>query len=123
MPKAQVVLDAVHVDLKTCPGGYVKLRRLTYGESLKRKSMMTVAIEKSSGKDAQAMVHMANREISYFEFGTCILDHNLEKEDGSLFNFKNSVEIDLLDPRIAEEIELEMNKLNNFEDDAETLGN
>lgn len=117
MAKAQATSTIEHYDLKTCEGGWVKLRRFSYGESLERKSKISLSFAAGKGSDNRASMDMASKEVAFFEFSRCVVEHNLEKEDGTLFNFKNKVDLLLLDPRIGEEIESYINKLNNFEDD------
>ena len=58
MPRATAdVITAVHLDLKSCAGGFVKLRRLTYGQKLHRQSMaMKMAMSQSKGQDVQAQI-------------------------------------------------------------------
>jgi hypothetical protein len=49
-------------------------------------------------------VKQAQTAVGEFEFATCIVEHNLEKADGTPMNFKNGIDFQLLDGRIGEEI-------------------
>lgn len=119
MPRATAdVITAVHLDLKSCAGGFVKLRRLTYGQKLHRQSMaMKMAMSQSKGQDVQAQIDMGNEAVTIFEYASCIVEHNLEDDNGKLLDFKKEVDVRRLDPRIGEEIEIAIGKLNNFEED------
>lgn len=120
MPVAQNPLDETQkFDLTSCPpDGYVVLRRLTYGEVIKRRALtkLSMAMEKGQ-KDFKGEMAMASIEINQFEYAKCVIDHNLEKLDGTKFNFNNANDLNLLDPRVGQEIETFMNKMNNFEED------
>lgn len=128
MPRAtNNVLDTHRVDLKTCEGGFVVLRRMTYGQWLKRQEiMMSLQMrseEAKNGKKGQEMVAdvaIAGLEVARYEFATCIAEHNLEDDNGTPLNFQSAFTIDILDPRIGQEIGEEINKMNTFEED---LGN
>lgn len=118
MARAQVSIEPEHFDLKSCEGGYVKLRRLSYGKKKERAAMTSMSfIMNKKSDDIQAEMAMANLEVTKYEFSNCIVEHNLEKEDGTLFDFKSAADIELLDPRIGEEIDMLITKLNNFEAD------
>lgn len=118
MPKAYAVSDTERLDLKSCEGGFVTLRRMTYGQMLQRREMVKMSMALGKGKDTVGEMALANKHVSYLEFSWCIIDHNLEKDDnGTLFNFKNSADVDALDPRIGSEIDEKINEMNNYEDD------
>lgn len=116
MPRAEAnVTEEIYRDLKSVPEGFVVLRRMTYGESVQRKAMIRLSME--GDKDVRSEIAMANIEINNFEFAHCILDHNLEKNDGSKFNFKNPQDVALLDSRVGDEIESLIRELHSFEDE------
>ena len=124
MPRAtNNIEDLVEVQLKTCPGGYVRLRRMTYGQYLKRRSMameMQMQTGASKGQGATMGIEMAELAVAEFEFGICIAEHNLEDEAGNALDFRQKFAVHVLDPRIGQEIGDHINKMNSFEDD---LGN
>ncbi len=129
MPKAVADLVAVeHFDLKSCEGGFVRLRRLSYGQKLQRQNMASkMAFEGGGGrkKDSRAIMESAVEAVTLFEFSCCIAEHNLEDEHGNLLNFSAPRDVQRLDPRIGEEIDGLISKLNNFEaqDEENTEGN
>lgn len=123
MPKAiSNNQDTTREELKTLPGGYVVLKRLTYGEKLQRRAMVSGMKIRGGGKskDFEGEMNLVNEQATLFDFQRCIVEHNLEKDDnGTLLNFSNIQDIRVLDPRVGEEIDELLNKLNNFEDDEE----
>lgn len=127
MPKATAnVQEAERHELKTCPGGFVALRRLTYGQKLERKAMASIASAESQGRGSKNMkmqIAMVNEQATLYDFTHCIVDHNLEGDDGQKLDLTSVNVIRLLDPRIGEEIEQAMDKINNFEEDDPDLGN
>lgn len=122
MPKATAnTLATEHHDLKSLPGAYVVVRRLTYGETLQRRSLLTMEMTGSSSKDAKAEIAMANRKSTEFDFQKCVVDHNLfaDDEETRKLNLGNPTDLDLLDPRVGQEIEQILDTLNNYDPDAE----
>lgn len=117
MPKATTnVQDTERKDLKTLPEGYVVLRRMTYGEFMKRRQM-TSNLSVSGGKgrqDFSGVLELANQKVTEFEFASCVVEHNLEDEEGNLLNFKNPVHLQMLDPRVGEEISSYIDEMNQF---------
>lgn len=112
-------------DLKTLPGAYVEIRRMSYGEKMERSGLMSGLKVKGSNrsKDFEGELAMANRRVTEYEFATCIVDHNLEKEEGVPFDFKRPADLALLDGKAGEEIGVYMNKVNSFDEEGEeTLG-
>lgn len=122
MPKATTnIQDTERYELKTCEGGFVELRRLSYGEFLKRRQMSTnLALKSGAGKDFEGVMELANEKVTEFEFANCIVDHNLEDENGEALDFRKVHHLKMLDPRIGEEISTYINKMNQFDED---LGN
>lgn len=122
MPVAVVVLEPVHKDLKSCPpDGYVKIKRMTFGEKQQRRSFnskMTMKAQKGS-KDVNTEVEMFNTQAELFDFKVAIVDHNLQDVDGRPLNFTNPEDVKKLDGRIAEEIGKYIDEINNFEDEEE----
>lgn len=128
MPVATADLSALtRKDLKTCPGGYVVLRRMTYGQKLDRmKHVGKLSVDmRGKGKGGtKGEMEMLQKGSTIYDFQACIVEHNLEKNIGTEenprivpLNLKLMTDIDLLDPRVGEEISTAIDELNNFEDD------
>ena len=102
-------------ELKSCEGGYVTLRRLEYGEFLSRRQMSS-SMKIAAGKDKQFMGEMdlANQAAIEFEYAHCIVDHNLEDENGKKLDFKKPRDFKRLDPRIGQEISQYIDEMNQF---------
>lgn len=117
MPKATTNIgDTQRFELETCPGGFVVLRRMNYGEMLERRTLAGKLNFEGAGKgDTQAYINMANRVVTEFEFKNCIVDHNLENEGGQALDFRSPVTISLLDPRIGDEISRLIDSMNQAE--------
>ncbi len=123
MPKATPSTEPVHVALKTCPGGFVDLLRMSYGQKTTRAEMaMSTAMKgdptKKGGDDVELVMAIAQTATTLFEFNHCVVDHNLYEDDEERvkLDFKSPNILDKLDPRIGEEIALEIGKLNNYEE-------
>lgn len=110
--------ETVRHELKTCPGGFVVLRRMTYGQVIQRRSLskMSILTQRGKGNSVQGELAMASRDITLFEFAHCIVEHNLEDNNGRTLNL-GGPDFDLLDPRIGQEIEEQIAKMNDFEED------
>lgn len=123
MPRATVdVNETTRHDLKSCPGGYVVLRRLSYGEYLQRREM--VGRMRFTGKKLdEAEMVAANKIVTAFEFKNCIVEHNLEDDNGQLLDFRSDISLRRLDPRIGEEIGNLIDAMHAPPDDEESLGN
>jgi hypothetical protein len=106
MPKATVSVEPEEFALRSCDGAWVKLRRMSYGERLHRQDIaMTMSMQQDNRtKSGKMEIKQAQTSVGAFEFGACVVDHNLEKEDGTPLNFKNGMDFGLLDGRIGEEI-------------------
>jgi hypothetical protein len=125
MPKATTSIeDTQRKELKSAPpDGFVVLRRMNYGEVIQRRTMVKLSVESSGGKkDFRGEMAMASREVARFEFANCIVDHNLEDDNGNKLNLANEVDFSRLHPRIGQEIDKYISEMNNFEED-EDLGN
>jgi hypothetical protein len=117
VPRATVVTEPVHKDLKNAPpDGFVLLRPLPYGQALRRRDMasrMTLeASRRNNGDDNKMVIDTFQRVSKKYEFEHCIVDHNLEDERGQKLNFAADETLDRLDPRIGEEIERYLAELN-----------
>jgi hypothetical protein len=119
MPRATAqVAETTRHELKTCPGGFVELRRMTYGQVVERRALMKLSVTAKKGqKDLAGEMAMANAAITQYEFRHCIVDHNLEDDNGQKLNLSSSVGFSSLDPRIGQEIEKRIGEMNNFEEE------
>jgi hypothetical protein len=126
MPKATTnINDTERHELKTCPpDGFVLLRRMNYGEMLERRAQ-TGKLNLNTGKDqsTEAFIQMANRLVTEFEFRTCIMDHNLTDDNDNPLDFRKPTTLNMLDPRVGDEISDLINKMNQAEVTSESLGN
>lgn len=121
MPVATVTQKTEQFDLKSCPGGYVVIKRMTHGQKLARQdlsSKMKIDTGKKA-KGATAEIDMMRAVVAHWEFQNLIADHNLTDESERLLNFRYIPDIDMLDGKVAEEISTYIDKVNNFEADAE----
>jgi hypothetical protein len=132
--------ETIHKDLKSLPGGWVEARRLTYGEKLQRRAMvsgMKIKMQDRKSKkndDMEGEMNLVNEAASLFDFQKCIMDHNLEAEitgpigdvnsDEPVSNTRKldlttAADIKKLDPRAGEEIDTWLSEINNFDEDEE----
>lgn len=134
MPKASVSTAPVRHELRSCPGGFVVLRRMSFGEKQYRTEIATEQALKMKGgqnrqqrrnaknQDSELDIKLLNRKVAEFEFANLILDHNLFEDDEETIklDFKNDPRaLDKLDPQIGDEINQVIADMNNFEDDSE----
>jgi len=121
MPRAtNNIEDLEHFDLKSCPGGFVDLRRMTYGQYLRRQGMaMDMQMKGGDGRSKANVIDidLGQEKVTHFEFSVCIAGHNLEDDNGNQLDFKNAGHVQILDPRVGQEIGDLINKMNSFEED------
>jgi len=126
VPRATVVFSETEdFKLKSCEGGIITLRRMSYGQKLARQEQavkMTMKQEARGSKSGEMSMDMLQHAATLFDFRACIVDHNLEDENGQKLNLTNYADMDRLDPRIGEEIADHINRMNNFEDDLAESG-
>jgi len=131
--------ETIHHDLKSLPGAWVEARRLTYGEKIARRAMvsgMKIKMQdrkKKKDDTTEGEMNLVNEMATLFDFQKCIMDHNLEAEitgpqavtDGEippetrLLDLTQPADIKKLDPRVGEEIDTWLSELNNFDEDDE----
>lgn len=131
MPKATVSTATTKYMLKTLPGdpespdpleqpGFVVLKRMTWGQKLHRQQMATSQSGEITGRRMTKLdIELMSRTVAEYEFRHCISEHNLTDEQGALLNFRDPKSIDLLDPRVGDEINKYIAEMNNFEEDDE----
>lgn len=122
MPRATVdITDIKHFDLKSCPEGYVVLQRLTYGQFLERQQMATQLTMSTSREDNKREPHaqlaLAQLATAIFEYKHCIKEHNLEDDAGNPLDFRQPHVVQVLDPRIGQEISRYIDEMNQLESD------
>lgn len=135
MPKATVSHETHRYDLRTCPGGFVELRQLSYYEMMHRRDIASKmfteqkvqtgrARQKQSPEETiRAQYEIMNVAIMEFEFKNCIVDHNLEDDSGIKLDFNNPLTFRMLDPKIGEEIGRLIDDLNQEAEDLGPLAN
>lgn len=125
MPKATVSHQGVRHDLKTCPGGFVELRPLSYEEILVRRDGVTsMSLEREGVTDdgnVRMQIATMQKWARDYDFRNCIRDHNLEDENGVLLNFSNAETLRMLDPKIGREIETLIDDINGESDDEDSM--
>lgn len=120
MPKATVSHETFRKELRTCPGGFVVLRTLSYYEMMRRRDIASkLYTEQKVGKRnrqdtefLKAQLEVMNVAIMEFEFANCIVDHNLEDENDVKLDFTNPMTFKSLDPKIGQEIADYIDELN-----------
>lgn len=116
MPVATRKTAIVHHDLKTCEGGYVELRQLSYDEMLERRDGATQILMERGVKNEpapQMAIKIANKWSNEFTFPRCIVDHNLTDDKGVQLDFsKPAFVFTHLDPKVGAEIERLIDELN-----------
>jgi hypothetical protein len=117
MPRATInPADTQRHELKTLEGGYVVLRRMSYGKFLDRQSdAMMMKVTGDAAGDREMDLRMMGRQTALLEFKECVVEHNLEDENGNVLDFSKPGTLDILDPRIGQEIGEYLNALNSFE--------
>jgi len=135
MPRATIDTQATErFDLKSLPkteneeGGFVELKKLSYGQILERRDMgAKIAIEglgdsRSREEDLKVTTEMIQKAVTEFEFRMAIVSHNLEDEHGTLLNFANPVIVHSLDPQVGQEISELIDDMNQWESDLRGKG-
>lgn len=133
MPVATITETSKREELKTLPGAFVVIKRMTYGQKLTRQQMaMKMQMRGTTKRDSTLDIEMMNRLTSLWSFANLIEEHNLTERmpDGSErpLNFSNAADVEKIRSDIGEEIDTLVDKLNNFDSDADesepgTLGN
>jgi len=124
MAVATITQPTENFKLKSAPpDGYVTIRRMTWGEKLKRQSMMTKyrmeMAKTTKDKDMALDVDIMQEKVSHWEFANLIVEHNLTHEKETALNFRNIADIDRLGPIVGEEIQKYIDEMNSFEEEEE----
>jgi len=134
MPRATVSTEHEKFDLRTCPGGFVVLRQLSYSEMMHRRDVAARlyyeqkapprnrAERRAQKKDnadenTRAELEVLNVKIMEWEFAKCVVDHNLEDDNGTKLDFTNSMSFDVLDPKIGAEINEYIDDMNQEDEE------
>lgn len=119
MPRATVSTDTFRKELKSLPGGFVELRQLSWAEMMKRRdlaSRMYADVSTKAGAATQETIRqymeVVNVAIMEFEFKNCIVDHNLEDDNGDKLDFNNPMALQVLNPKVGSEIDRYIEELN-----------
>lgn len=123
MPVATVTSSTDRKELKSCPpDGFVVIRRMTYGESLKRKEMMAsiaMQMDGKKGEGTKMQMDLLQEKTALWEFANLVVDHNLTDEKERKLNFKDPKDVMMIRGQVGDEIQMYINELNSFEDDDE----
>ena len=116
------VEDITRYDLKSLEGGFVTIRKMTYGQKLKRQEIafdMTMESGGSRKKQGRDMsISQMQSAVSEYEFSICIADHNLEDSQGRKLSFTNPYDVRALLPEVGSEIEKAIEAENNFDEES-----
>jgi hypothetical protein len=113
MPKATVSQETVRKELKTLTGGFVELKKLPFGLLLERRDNASkMSMSGRGANDGKVDIALMQRWSRQFEFQHCIVNHNLEDDQGKKLDFNNDMSIYALDPKIGQEIEKYLDDLN-----------
>jgi len=121
MPDATISPELHHYDLKTLPGGWIKLRQLPYYDMLVRRDKGSSASMEQQvdgrRRGQQQTAKMVLESLQTWErdymFKQCIAEHNLEDKNGAVLDFNNPMAIRTLRPDIGMEIERLIDDLNS----------
>lgn len=87
--------------LKSLPGGWVKVRRFTHGE---RKARLDHILSyHSGGEDEGGMAKISQAIGAQYDFEHAIVDHNLGDGDRK-YDFTKKADVWALDPEVGDEI-------------------
>lgn len=132
MPKATVDPGTHHYELKTCPGGFVELRTLSFHEMEMRKDIAGRMYQEEKVSRARqgksrvdedevmrAYFESMNVKVTEFEFRACIIDHNLFVDDAETqkIDFTKPMHTWKLNPKIGEEISKYIAELTQIDED------
>lgn len=122
MPVAVFINKTDRFELDTVPEGYVVVRRMNYGESLKRQAMATKIYmeQNTASKDMRGEVDIQSELVTFWEFANLVIEHNLTDESDRPLNFKNVADVVRLDGPVGDEIGKIIDEYNGTRDSDET---
>lgn len=118
MPIAQATSETTRKDLKSCPGGFVELKKMSFSEKTKHDSMQQMSVANPGRGNSVNKINVdidVSRQLAY-AFRCCVVDHNLQKVNGDKYNFQNAADLDSLDPAVGTEIGNLIDELNTLPD-------
>ena len=119
MPRATLSLAPTRYNLKHCPEGYVELRRMSFGELLASQDLayqVSVKANEQNQDDPELGMNMSQMAVHEYQFKTCIVDHNLEDEQGNKLNFQKVPQhVHMLDPLVGQEIARQIDLMHRLE--------
>lgn len=129
MPKATVTQETKRIDLRSCEGGFVELRTLSFHEMNIRQEMAArvyqeqKTLKKGEKRKPDAVIRgyfeIMNVAVTQYEFRNCIVDHNLEDENGIAIDFTEPMQKWRLDPKVGQEISEAIDELNQLDQEDE----
>lgn len=125
MPVATRKAETVKHDLKTCEGGFVVLRQLSYDEVLERRDGATQMLMERGVRNRdnpQMAIKIANKWANTYSFPRCIVDHNLTDSNEILLDFSKPEQVfKFLDPKVGAEIEALIDEMNQEAEENENF--
>lgn len=128
MPVGTVSQTTERKELKSLPpvagedGGYVVLKKLSYGQILLRRDMSSKMIMEQRARrkgrnadsdDVQKVEMELMQEVTrLYEFANCIVEHNITDAAGQPLDFSKQVHIKALSPQVGQEIETYIDEMN-----------
>ena len=127
MPNATVSADfSDPVELKSLEGAFITVRPLPYGKKLERReraSKMFMEWNERQGRQVsqeemqRISIEFLNRWSFAYDLKHCIGDHNLEDGAGKKLDLDNPATLDILDPKVGNEIEVILGRINGDEEE------
>lgn len=99
-------------------GGWIELRRLSYGEKLAKDAeamKMRFAMDSGPTQSMDAELSLISEFVTLMEFSKCIMNHNLTDDNDKPLNFRDPASVRSLDPRVGDEISGLIGEMNDFE--------
>jgi hypothetical protein len=90
---------------------------MSYGKYLVRQEMaLKLKVQAQQGsRNLDAEMGMANKAVTVFEFKECVVGHNLTDDGDQPLNFAMPHTVELLDPKIGDEIGTYINDMHRFD--------
>lgn len=142
MPVATRKFSEHEFQLNSLEGGWVKIKRLSYGETQDRSSVLAAYSQptataqgrnrteqrrmKRLGVDIpeeanEQVLRIQLRALRAYEFAHCVTDHNLTDELNNKLDFTLQGVLEILDPDVAEEIADLIAEVNDNEGDVDAV--